>query len=250
MRLKHYISNNTIALVLVSLIIALLIMQSVASAYTITGSHVSQTRIFKCQPSTILANTTGAITSIDVILTNTQPVMIQGILQTPSERFTMLDNGGGQWSWIYGNDPAIVWGTKRISFEVNDGSGTFTNTTDDSIFVYSDSCTGANIGGYKNISSGLGNYTRKIYNGEVDFIGFMLLPWLQIFGYFFYIIIIGSICFMLYNKTQSVVQPIFVAILCFAALAVSSYVPPEIKTYVILFLALGIGAILYRLFKS
>ena len=152
---------------IVSLILFLLLAPA-TSAYTLDSSGVSPERIFKCQPATITANFTGAITSVDVLINNTHIVMINGTRTDYQGRFTMTDNGGGQWLYVYGNDGSITWGNKSISFEVTEGANQTTNTTDDHIFVYSDACTGTGMTSYQNLSLGLGNNTNRFFTGEVN----------------------------------------------------------------------------------
>lgn len=249
MKLKYYLSPALVKLVIISFIIALFLLPAV-QGYTLDSSSVNPTGIFKCQPAVITANVTGTVTNIDVMINNTVKVMIRGTLIDSKEKYTMTDLGAGHWRYAYGNDPAIIWGNKTIEFEVTEGGLKYVNDTGLHVLVYSDECTGVDIQGYQNISTGLGNYTSKFFTGEADIVAFALNPWIEYWGYVFYIIVVFWIALIVYMKNQLIIQPILIIFICLGALASTTWLPPEIKNYVIMILGLGLGGMFYKVFKT
>jgi hypothetical protein len=252
MKLKYYLNENLIGLIIISLIItAAVILINPASAYTLDSSSVKPTAILKCQPVSITANFTGAITSVDVFINNTQQVMtLGGYIQSSNEQFTMTDNGGGNWSYTYGNNANIIWGNKSITFEVTVGAVVTKETTNNYVMVYSDTCTGTGMSSYQNLSLGFGNYTNKFFNGEATLIDFALNPWIEYLGYVFYIFVIFWISLIVYMKNQNIVQPLIILFTSLGALVTTTWLPPEYKPYIIMIMALGLGGMFYKVFKS
>ncbi len=248
-KLKYYINVNLLKLIALSFIIALLIIHA-AQAYTFDGSNVSANQIYKCQKSTISANFTGVITSVDVMINNTNPVMIAGIMTDSREKYTMNNIGGGLWQYDYGNNAGATWGVKNIAFDVLAGGVHTTETSAARILVYSDNCIGVNIQGQQNISTGMGNYTRRLWTGEVNILSFAMRPWLEYWGYFFYIICIFWIAGLVYFKNQNISQPLIILFIGLGALVTTTWLPPAFKQYVVMLLGLGLGGLLYRIFKQ
>lgn len=249
MKLKYYLNKNICMLVILSFIISAAIIQN-AEAYTLDSSGVTRDKMFKCQKSTITANFTGTITSVDVMINNTFKVMLAGVLTDSQEKYTMSDLGGGQWSYDYGNNAGLTWGVKSIAFDVLSDGVHYTNTSSAQILVYSDTCMGVNIQGRQNISTGQGNYTKRLWTGEVDILSFALTPWLEYWGYVFYIIAIFWVALIIYMKNQNITQPLIILFLALGTLVTTTWLPPEYKQYVVMLLGLGLGGLLYRIFKQ
>lgn len=249
MKLKYQLNPRIGAMIIISLIIAAAIIQS-AQGYTLDTSGVSRDKMFKCQASTISANFTGAITSVTVYVNNTAPVLIGGVFTDSKETFAMTDNGGGHWSYAYGNNPAIVWGIKQIAFDVLSGGQDYIEYSGSTILVYSDTCTGVNIQGQQNLSTSTGNYTKRLWTGELNIFTFALAPWLEYWGYLFYIIVIFWIATIVYMKNQNITHPLIILFVSLGVLATTTWLPPEYKQYIIMILGLGLGGLLYRIFKQ
>jgi len=132
--------------------------------------------------------------------------------------------------------------------------GDYGKDIDGNLFVYSDECTGTDIAGYKNTSyrtsAGFGNYTRPLFTGEQNLIGFMVQPFINIIGYTIYIIILFTICMVTYVKTQSVMSPIIMAFLGGTAVYGSGYMPDEYRLPAMFITATAMAAIVWRLGKS
>lgn len=225
--------------------IVILIFMLVNPAFgALTSNTVSTYRIFKCQPVTYTATFDGGyVADVFVNLTPTNGY--------PVESYLMANLGGGSYSYTYGNDPTLHWGNKSISYY--QATGGIETTTNNFTFVYSDACTGANIGGYQNVSyrqSGFGNYTRTLFSGEKNLIEFAVQPYLNYFGNLIYLIMLFGFCGILYIKNQHIIQPLMLAFLGLTTLALSSLVPPSFKTFVLLLMAASMAAIFYKLFKS
>lgn len=235
--------------ILLYLVICILLIQS-TQAYTLDNSSVTREKMFKCQTSTIIANFSGSITNVDVMINNSQNVMINGSLTDSTEKYTMSNLGGGKWSYDYGNNAAIIWGNKILAFDVTAGGLHYTNTSNRTILVYSDSCTGVNIQGQQNISTGLGNYSRRLWTGELDILGFALMPWLEYWGYLFYVIVIFWVALIVYKKNQNITMPLIILFLSLGVLVTTTWIPPEYKQYIVMLLGLGLGGVLYRIFKQ
>lgn len=250
MKLKYYLNENLIKIVLLTIIITAIVI-NIASAYTLDSSNVAPTSVFKCQPALITANFTGAVTSVDVLINNSQAVMVLGgVLTDSTEQFTMTDNGGGNWSYVYGNDANIIWGNKTITFEVTVGAAVTKETTNNYLLVYSDTCTGTGMSSYQNLSLGFGNYTNRFFTGEATVVDFAFYPWIEYLGYVFYILVIFWISLVVYMKNQNIAQPLIILFTSLGALVTTTWLPPEYKPYIIMVMALGLGGIFYKVFKS
>lgn len=215
---------------------------AILDSYSVTPTH-----IFKCQEAVILANYSdnGDINTLAALLFERD-----GSYTSVS----MTNLGSGNYSGNYGNDNTISWGNKSITFRVTKAdASTYNNTTTSYVFVYSDSCTGSDIEGYKNTSyrtGGFGNYTRPLFTGEKNLVEFSLAPFLDYWGFMIYLIFLTSICFIIYIKNQSVMQPIIIAFVGIVGLVSSNVLPEEYKNYIMLLMAAAMAAIFWKLFKS
>lgn len=227
---------------------------SPSSATILTDSNVSNSSIFKCQPSTIYANfSDDNILSMDAILSG-QAIIDYGLYIYPSDVVVMTRIDSGQWQGTYGNNASLKWGLKRISFYDNLSN---TYLSDSTIFVYSDKCEGTGISNYTQVSSGLGNYTKKLYESQFDLlgtsldnsiIGWALYPWIQVWGYVFYVIVMFSIVTTIYLKTQNIIQPLVVGVFLLLIFASSGVVDEIYRQWVVFFIALALAAIYYKIF--
>jgi len=228
-------------------IIVFIAGMQMGQAATLDSYTVSPNKIFKCQGATILAN----YSLYSDISTLTALLQEREGSYTP---VVMSNLGSGHFSGTYGNDNTTKWGNKSITFRVTKAdTSTYDNASNAFIFVYSDDCVGTNIQGYQNTSyrtTGFGNYTRPLFSGERNLIEFSLFPYLDYWGYMIYLIILSSVCFIIYIKNQSVMQPIIIAFIAIAGLATSGVLPVEYKNYIMLFMAGAMAAIFWRLFKS
>lgn len=235
---------------------------STTTASTLTSSGVSQLKIFPCGQSVITANFSGGVTSVTAIITN-QQIMKQGVMVGQTTSIPMTDTGSGTWSGTFGNDQTLDWGTRTISFRATDGSGTTTYGSGSSIFVYNVgynqiACGATPVSNYTQVGSGgFGNYTRMLYNGnftllgnslERSFIGWALYPFIQYWGYLFYVLVIFSIVSTIYLKTQSVAQPLTIGIIFLLVLASTGFIDMSYRQWVIFIIALALSAIYYKVF--
>lgn len=242
-RIKSMYNNlPSLYKLLVGIVIIIIGLSMSSSAVPVlTGSNSSPHKIFKCQPSTLNATIPGFVGGVWVNLTPTNGF--------PTESFLMVNTGGDNFAYTYGNDPTLNWGNKTLSF-YNDGVEL---PTTNYVFVYSDSCTGTNIGSYRNVSYrnyGFGNYTRALFSGQRNLIEFAQQPYLDYFGFSIYLLMLFTMCVVVYVKNQSIMQPLMLAFLGLTTLALSSLVPTQFKTYILLLMAVATAAIFYRLFKS
>lgn len=99
-----------------------------------------------------------------------------------------------------------------------------------------------------------GEYTRFWFDwtaGEFAPYGFLnsvTLPFVDIVGYFFFVLLWGVYLFGIWNRAQSL-ELVVVALLIFAPLW-GILLPPESYPVGILCLAIGISAIIYKLWKK
>ena len=238
--------SGSIVKIMMGLFILIAGIQSVHAA-VLDSYSVSPAKIFKCQNTVILAN----YSSYADINTLTARLLERDGSYTI---VSMTALGSGNYSGNYGNDNTAKWGNKSITFRVTKAdTSTYDNSTNAYIFIYSDPCTGTNIQGYQNTTyrtSGFGNYTRPLFTGEKNLVEFSLAPYLDYWGFMIYLIILTSICFIIYIKNQSVMQPIIIAFIGIAGLVSSGVMPAEYKNYIMLFMAAAMAAIFWRLFKS
>lgn len=99
-----------------------------------------------------------------------------------------------------------------------------------------------------------GEYTRYWFDwsaGEFAPYGFLnsvTLPFVDIVGYFFFVLLWGVYLFGVWNRAQSI-ELVVVALLIFAPLW-GLLLPPESYPVGIICLAIGITAIVYKLYKK
>ena len=213
-------------------------------------SHgVNPQKIFKCQSTNISANFTGAVNAVTVYV-NVSGIMVNGTAQSENNNYAMINIGGGTWVYYYGNDPAMLWGNKSISFKAD--TNPTANDTQDHIFVYSDECTGTDIQSYRNTSfrGAFGNYTRPLFAGSQNMLEFAQQPFLNKIGSVIYVLIMFLICVVIYIKNQSVMQPIIIVFITAASLIGSDLIPDQYRIYALLLTAVATSAIFWRLGKS
>jgi len=150
-----------------------------------------------------------------------------------------------------------LWGTRTVSYQVDTGVIT-TYTSGTEIFVYGDRCTGTGATNYTQIgTTSMGKFTKMLYQGQFDFlgtsletsfIGFAIFPWIEVWGYLFYLLVVFTVVTTIYLKTQNVTQPIAVGVFLLLIFASSAVIDAVYRQWVIFFLALGITALYYRIF--
>jgi len=255
MKLKYYIGNKMIALIIISFIISLLVIQNV-DAYSLTSSGASPDKIFKCQTTTIFANFSdfAAITSVSVTLTN-QRIQEHGIVYSNVTTLAMTDAGSGTWTASFGGNPNMLRGRRTMSFSVSAGATTTVGSAS-TVLVYSDTCTGT-VTGYTGISSGLGRYTNMIYSGQFSFlgtsletsiVGWALFPWVEVWGYLFYVLLVFTVCTTVYLKTQNITQPLVIGIFLLLIFSATTVVEPAYRQWVVFIIGLCLAALYYKIF--
>jgi hypothetical protein len=240
--------------IILILFLMMLLVPSVYASPIILSSNASPLKIFKCGASIITANfSDDSIVNLTANF-NGQSVLLHGFLYNPTESLTMTWIASGQWQGIYGNDQTLLWGLRQVSFTDELGNNYTTNAT---LFVYSDNCVGTNKTNYTQIPNGLGKYTAKLYNGQFSFlgssfetsiIGWALFPWIEIWGYLFYLLIIFTICIVIYMKTQNIVQPLSIGVFLLLIFASTSVIDTQYKQWILFILAIAITALYYRVF--
>ncbi len=233
--------------------VCLIFMIQSVSATTLSSSVLSNENMFKCQATTITA------TFSDDIITNLsatfygQQIMEKGRLLRPKDTISMSKISPNVWQGTYGNDASLKWGEKNIVYTDNSNN----IYSGGSVFVYGDTCTGTDVTKYTQVSSGMGRYTRLLYQENFSFfgtsmetslIGWAIYPWIEVIGYVLYILVIFIICSTVYLKTQNVTQPLIIAVLMFLVLASTAVIPNEYRKWILVILALGIAALYYRVF--
>lgn len=250
-KIKYYLNNTLLLLIVFAVILIFIVLPSHAG--TLSSSNTYPHKIFKCQASTVTANYTSYsdITQVTAQLTNQRTGLIT--------LYPMTDLGSGYWTKIIGNDNLTAWGNVSVNFIVTNTTGaTYSNSTTNYIFIYSDDCIGSNIQGYRNTSyrqTGFGDKTRKLFTGEQNILEFSAAPFIDYFGYVIYFIILFMISGVLYIKTQSVVQPLIIAFISVAIFIASIPVVnmPDIAPYkmaIMMIMGVAMAAIFWRLFKG
>lgn len=242
--------RNLLRLDSVRLLIGLFLIilgTALSNAATLDSFNTSPHKIFKCQASTVTANysNTADIVSVDALINTSRTGL--------TETLALSDGGSGHYSGSYGNDNTTAWGNKTVAFRVNTAGAPYINSSTAYIFVYSDDCTGTNIQGYKNVTlrtGGFGNYTRPLFTGERNLLEFAVQPFLDYWGAAIYLLMMFTICGVIYIKNQSVMQPITIAFITVAVLVSSSLIPAPYKNYVLLFMGVALTAVFWRVFKS
>ena len=253
MKLKYYISHSLIKHIIIVLLIATIFVSIEARAYTL-DSNISVKSIFKCQQTTIWANITGGvgITGVDVWVNNTNLVFANGTDISTYTKYAMTDFGANHWYYTYGNDPTLIHGNKTLSFDVVSGGIKTYNNNVLQFLVYSDKCTGANIVNYTQINGGYGQYTTRLWTTNINIVEFGLYPWVEYWGYFFYLIIIAVTCISVYMKTEKIIAPILIAVISLGIFATTTLpiIPPDFRQQITMILGLAVGGIMYRIFKG
>lgn len=252
MKLKYYLNNRIIALIFLSFIILILVIQHV-DATSVTSATVLKDKMFKCEPNTLtVVFSDDVITSLTAKLSG-QEIMEHGLVISPEDSVTMTKIANGQWQGTYGNDATLKWGTKTITY-IDNGSNTYAGG---SLFVYGDICTGTGVTKYTQVSSGMGRYTKLLYQEnfsfigtsmEGSFIGWALFPWIEIMGYLIYVLVVFVVCSTIYLKTQNVTQPLIIGVMMLLVFASTSFIDPIYRKWILIVLALGITAMYYRVF--
>jgi hypothetical protein len=239
--------SDTMKLFLAGLMIVIGLTTGAMGA-SLDSHGVSPEKIFKCQSTNISANFTGAVGAVKVYV-NISGIMVNGTIQSENNNYSMIYSGG-TWVYYYGNDPAMLWGNKSISFKADTNPSV--NNTQDHIFVYSDECTGTDIQSYRNTSfrGAFGNYTRQLFAGSQNMLEFAQQPFLNKIGSVIYVLIMFLICVVIYIKNQSVMQPIIIVFITAASLMGSNLIPDQYRIYALLLTAVATAAIFWRLGKS
>lgn len=236
------------------LILLILILTIGNSSAALLTSSATPSSIFKCGSSTISATFSDVgITGVNATLTSTQAVqpMIPGsgrIVPEMQSTHVNLTNNSNTWAGIFGNDATLLWGTRSITYEVlNGGTNIYPSST--TVFIYSDTCVGTNKTNYTQIITPMGNYTRiLITNPNMDLITWSLYPWVQYWGFLFYFLVMGTVCSVIYLKTQNITQPLIVGIVLLLVVVGTQVIPETWRNGVIFVIALVLAVIYYRVF--
>lgn len=217
----------------------------------VTSSNANPTHILKCGESTISATFSDAgITTVDAILTSVKPVkpMVPGSGRVTTETETTvvpMTWNGTYWVGTFGNDADLLWGERTVTYLI-DGTNSFSSSS--TVFVYSDTCTGTGLTNYtQNTPSLMGNYTKKLWQG-MDPVSWILYPWLQVWGYLFYVLVTFTIVTTIYLKTQNVTQPLVIGIFLLLIFASTSVVDVTYRQWVIFIIGLALSALYYKVF--
>jgi len=241
--------------VLIFLILISLLINSSSAA--ILTSDATPNKTFKCGTSTISATfSDGGIVSVNAYLNSTQAVqpMVPGsgriTPETQSTTVPMAFNGT-YWVGTFGNDNTILWGTRGITYGVNTGATTY-YTSSTGVFVYGGQCTGTNIQYYNQTNPGIGNYTNMIWNGtgNMNLIEIGIYPFVQYWGFLFYLLTILTVCVSIFMKTENVYNSLLSAFIMFAVLSTTSYINPIYIQWIYLFMAIALAIILLKLFTK
>jgi hypothetical protein len=246
MKLKYYLNQKVISLLLIGILILIL---SPSNTQAINNSSISPQKIFKCQETAIIVNLSGYTVHYVYVNVNISGIMKNGSAQSESNSYNMTNLTDGTYIYYYGNDQNMLWGNKSVTFTPDTMP---TIDYGDHIFVYSDECTGTNIQGYRNTTfrGSFGNYTGALFTGEQNVLEFAQQPFLGHIGSVIYVLIMMTICIIIYMKTQSVMTPVIIAFITAASLVGSNLIPPEFRLYALLITAAATAAIFWRLGKS
>jgi len=231
---------------ILSIAIILIFIVGAASAVppSVSSVTVNPHKIFKCQASTITAtfNDFADITQVNLSL--------ETLTTGRDETYNMTNTGGGIFTYTYGNDNKTVWGNKTIFFDVKyTPASQVTLAGDNYVFVYSDNCVGSNIQGSTNISIGLGHYTSQLRTSS-DFLSWLLVPYIDYFGYSFFIFVMIFMMAIIYNKNQKISQIIIIGVITLITLAASGFIPDQFKVWSLMAIGAIIAAAAWKTFKS
>lgn len=234
------------------------------AATGISTSSANPDKIFKCGESTISATFfDDGVYSVNAIFTSEKAVqpMVPGSgrVTTETETTTVpMTHNGTHWVGTFGDNSNLLWGYRTITYEVNRGiGGTYIYVSSTKVLVYSDECTGTGVSNYTQVSSGLGKYTRMLYNGQYSFIGtsldnsfigWALFPWIEVWGYLFYVLVIFTVCTTIYLKTQNITQPLMIGIFFLLVFASTMIFDSSYRQWVVFILAIAMTAIYYKIF--
>ena len=247
--MKHYYALSKI--IVAMLFIGLLV--SPVSATLLTSS-ASPDKIFKCGESTISANFSDAgITSVNAILTSmkaVQPMIVNNGNNNPIMQSTTvaLSYNGTYWVGTFGDDSTLLWGERAISYNVTNGTGSYLYSSGQTVFVYSDECTGTGKNSYQNYTTGIGTYTNMLVQNDTNIIVWSLYPWIQYWGYLFYVVVLFITVIVIYLKTQNAMHVMFTMLAFLLTIAALGAIPLEFRSWIITIIALILGAVLYRLY--
>ncbi len=211
-------------------------------------------KIFKCGESTIsITSDIPNITNVDAILTSVKPVqpMVPGSGRTTPESQTTvvpMTWNGTYWVGTFGNDANLLWGKRNIVYNITNEIGTYTYSSSSTIFVYSDSCTGTGKNSYQNYTHGIGKYTNILAQNDTNIVVWSLYPWIQYWGYLFYVIVLFIISAVIYMKTQNSMHVLFTMLAFLLTIAALGAIPLEFRSWIIAIIALILGSVFYRLY--
>jgi len=253
MKLKYY--TKLIFKNIFYSIFLILLFTNISTSQILT-SGVSPQSIFKCGESTIFATfDDGGIVSVDAIVAATETVQPMIVGRAGQNRPEMATNiivpltfNGTNWIGTFGNDPTMLWGTRSITYSINSGATTYLSSS--TIFVYNSgsTCSGTGKNSLNNYTRGFGTYTNNLATGVVSPLEFPFYPWIQYWGYLFYVVVIFVTISSIYLKSQNVMPVIYTIIVFLLILSVSGVIPVIFRQPMLFLIGGIIGIILYRVF--
>ncbi len=254
MKLKYY--TELICKLMLYSIIFTLFFTNISSAALLT-SNANPTSVFKCGESTISAtfNDVG-ISSVTAWANATGLVspMIPGSGRVTPEMAAPISDSlsynGSAWVGTFGDDSSMLWGTRSISYVVVVNGGTHIYPSSSTVFVYNNAgtCTGTGKNSYQNYTSGIGTNTNRLVQGDMDLISWSLYNWIALWGYMFYVIILFLVTSTVYLKTQNAASVLITLFSFMIILAGSGAIPLTFRNSILAFIALCLGAIIWRVF--
>lgn len=241
--MKYY----TLPKIIVLALFMVLSIQNV-SALTLDSASANPYRAFACQPITIYGNFSGPIPdSVYANIDIEQTIYEHGVLITQSHNVT-LANSGGIWSGTWGNDQNIHWGRRGITYNTYEGGVLTQFSATNVVFIMNSDCTGTGKTNYSlNPPPGIGNYTKKLYQG-MPFLDWAVYPWLAQWGYLFYVFMMFTICLSIYMKTENIGSPLLAALLMLLIVATTGVIPLEYRNTVVMIIGVALGAIYMKFF--
>jgi len=254
--MKFKIYTELILKIMLYSIVFILFFSNISSAAILT-SDATPNKIFRCGESTISATFDDVgITSVRAWANATDAVnpMIPGSGRVSPEiaapiNITMTFNGTYWVNSTFGDNSTMLWGNRGITYVVTAG-GTNIYPSSTTIFVYNSAstCTGTGKNSYQNYTRGIGNYTNKVMSGDMDLLTFSIYPWIQYWGYLFYMIVIFVTVVVIYMKTQNAMHVLYSLFVFLLVISATGAIDVSYRSYVISFIALCIAAVLYRLY--
>ncbi len=221
----------------------------------ISGS-ISDSLIFKCQPTIIYANFTSYanIISVYALFDNNRPQpMVYGVPQQSHQEFIMTDGGTGHYSLTYANTNTTPNGNKHITFRVYNNIANQSFDSGLKLVVAPDACSGTSMTNYTVLDSGFPKNSTidlLITRPDLNFATIMLNPFIQVMGYSFYVMMIIIICIIIWYGTQIIMAPIVGAIFMLLGFGSMSILPPEWIFPALFALLIAFAMIIYRLIKG